>query len=164
MTRNEFDSFCKTLPATTHVVQWGGASVWKVGGKIFAICSNWGPDDKATSDLAAPARISFKCTDLSYQILCELSGVIPAPYLARAGWVQAYEDSQLTDDDLKSYITEAHQIIAAKLTKKTARRTGADEGLTPCISPGKQCVHLCVKGSKCAFEPAKCQGFIGTAH
>ncbi len=26
-----------SLPATTHVVQWGGAHVWKVGGKVFAV-------------------------------------------------------------------------------------------------------------------------------
>ncbi len=37
MNQRQFNAFCKTLPATTHVVQWGGASVWKVGGKVFAI-------------------------------------------------------------------------------------------------------------------------------
>ncbi len=26
-----------SLPATPHVVQWGGSDVWKVGGKVFAI-------------------------------------------------------------------------------------------------------------------------------
>ena len=36
MTRSEFDAYCAGLPATTNVVQWGNASVWKVGGKIFA--------------------------------------------------------------------------------------------------------------------------------
>ena len=38
MTRDEFNSFCDGLTATTHVVQWGNADVWKVGGKVFAIC------------------------------------------------------------------------------------------------------------------------------
>ena len=37
MTRDEYNAFCASLPATTHVVQWGGADVWKVGGKVFAI-------------------------------------------------------------------------------------------------------------------------------
>jgi len=122
--RNEFDAFCKGLKATTHVVQWGGASVWKVGGKIFAICSNWGPDNRETEDLGGEARISFKCSDLSYQILCELEGVIPAPYLARAKWVLAHQNSALSDDDIKSYIEEAHAIIAGKLTKKLQRELG----------------------------------------
>ncbi len=37
MTRDEFDSYCASLPHVTHVVQWGDASVWKIGGKVFAI-------------------------------------------------------------------------------------------------------------------------------
>lgn len=124
MTRDEFDTYCKSLKATTHVVQWGGASVWKVGGKIFAICSNWGPDEKEAEGTDGEARISFKCSDLSYQILCELDGVIPAPYLARAKWVLVKADSALSDEDVRSYIHDAHAIIAAKLTKKLQRELG----------------------------------------
>ncbi|WP_262689567.1 MmcQ/YjbR family DNA-binding protein [Kordiimonas aestuarii] len=123
MTRDEFDAYCGHLHATTHVVQWGGASVWKVGCKIFAICSNWGADEKETDDVSAPAGISFKCSDLSYQVLCELEGVIPAPYLARAKWVLVY-DGALSEDDLKSYLSDAHAIIGAKLTKKMQRELG----------------------------------------
>ena len=80
MTRDDFDAFCKSLPATTHVIQWGNASVWKVGGKIFAICSRWGDGDHQ--------RIGFKCSDMSYSLLTQQDGMIPAPYLARAKWVQ----------------------------------------------------------------------------
>jgi predicted DNA-binding protein (MmcQ/YjbR family) len=29
----EYNDFCGSLEATSHVVQWGGAHVWKVGGK-----------------------------------------------------------------------------------------------------------------------------------
>lgn len=128
MTRDEFDTYCKGLKATTHVVQWGGASVWKVGGKIFAICSNWGTDEnceeKEIEGTGGEARISFKCSDLSYQILCELGGVIPAPYLARAKWVLVKAGSVLSDDDVRSYIEEAHTIVASKLTKKMQRELG----------------------------------------
>jgi hypothetical protein len=31
MTLDEYNSFCGSLPFATHVVQWGGAHVWKVG-------------------------------------------------------------------------------------------------------------------------------------
>jgi predicted DNA-binding protein (MmcQ/YjbR family) len=117
MTRNEFDAFCASLPATTHVVQWGEASVWKVGGKIFAICSSW-----ATNGVDA---ISFKCSQLSYTILTELPGIVPAPYLARASWVQVRAPAALSQDDLIAHIEEAHRLIAAKLTR--AQR--ADLGL-----------------------------------
>ena len=116
MNRASFDKFCKQLPATTHVIQWGNASVWKVGGKIFAISSNWGEDDTEC--------VSFKCSDLSYQILTEQDGIYPAPYLARAKWVQVRGDKALSDQDVKNYITEAHKIIASKLTKKVRTELG----------------------------------------
>ncbi|UTW58209.1 MmcQ/YjbR family DNA-binding protein [Kordiimonas sp. SCSIO 12603] len=116
MTRDEFDAFCASLKATTNVIQWGDSSVWKVGGKIFAIAGIWGE--------GAHTKVSFKCSELSYQILCELEGVVPAPYLARAKWVQVQEDGALSDDDIKSYIEEAHEIIAGKLTKKLRTELG----------------------------------------
>ncbi|RUU07854.1 MmcQ/YjbR family DNA-binding protein, partial [Mesorhizobium sp. M6A.T.Ca.TU.002.02.2.1] len=28
MTLDDYNSFCASLPSTTHVVQWGGAHVW----------------------------------------------------------------------------------------------------------------------------------------
>jgi len=116
MTRDEFDAFCKSLPATTHVIQWGNASVWKVGGKIFAICSRWGDGDHQ--------RIGFKCSDMSYSLLTQQDGMIPAPYLARAKWVQMEKEGALSEEDLKAYITAAHKIIAAKLTKKARKELG----------------------------------------
>jgi predicted DNA-binding protein (MmcQ/YjbR family) len=123
MTRDEFNNYCQSLKSTTNVIQWEGASVWKVGGKIFAIASNWGPDNPAqnSDDFT---KISFKCSDLSYQILCELDGIIPAPYLARAKWVQVEKAGAIDDDTIKSYIAEAHAIIAAKLTKKLQKELG----------------------------------------
>jgi hypothetical protein len=32
-----YNAFCGSLPHTGHVVQWGGAHVWKVATKVFAI-------------------------------------------------------------------------------------------------------------------------------
>ena len=116
MTRDEFDVFCKSLKATTNVIQWGNATVWKVGGKIFAICSHWGKGEEQ--------KIAFKCSDFSYMVLIEQDGIIPAPYLARAKWVQLHSAIAMTDDEIKTYITEAHKIIAAKLTKVKQRELG----------------------------------------
>ncbi|WP_417682205.1 MmcQ/YjbR family DNA-binding protein [Roseibium sp.] len=118
MTRTEFDAYCAGLPATTNVVQWGNASVWKVGGKIFAVCSSWGEGSKQ--------RIAFKCSDLSYMMLTEEDGIVPAPYLARAKWVQVSKDKALSDEDLKTYISTAHGLVAGKLTKKLRQELGID--------------------------------------
>ncbi|MBD8891743.1 MmcQ/YjbR family DNA-binding protein [Roseibium litorale] len=116
MTRGEFDIYCGALPKATHVIQWGNASVWKVGGKIFAICSGWGG---ANGD-----RISFKCSDLSYAMLIQEPGIIPAPYLARAKWVMIEQAGALTGDEIRAYIASAHKLIAATLTRKVRAELG----------------------------------------
>ena len=116
MTRDEFDYFCQSLKSTTNVIQWGNASVWKIGGKIFAICSHWGEGDHQ--------KIGFKCSDLSYRVLIEQDNIVPAPYLARAKWVQLQNDKAMSDADIKSYIVEAYKIIASKLSLKKQRELG----------------------------------------
>jgi predicted DNA-binding protein (MmcQ/YjbR family) len=120
MNREAFDEFCATLPAATHVIQWGNASAWKLGGKLFAVCSGWGEG----KDESEPEKICFKCTDMSYELLCGLKGVIPAPYLARAKFVQVLADNELGDEDMRAYIVQAHSIIAGKLTKTMRAELG----------------------------------------
>ena len=116
MTRDEFDAYCSTLPQSTHVIQWGNASVWKVGGKIFAICSGWGGTNGD--------RISFKCSDLSYTMLTQEPGILPAPYLARAKWVQLEQPESLTGDEIRAYIATAHKLIVSTLTRKLRAELG----------------------------------------
>ncbi len=117
MTYEEYNAFCETLPATTHVVQWGGAHVWKVGGKVFAI-GGW--------DDGEEAHITFKTSPIAFEILQEQPGLRPAPYLAPRGmkWIQHYEKPGLSDDDLKVYIKESHRIVASGLTKKKQKELG----------------------------------------
>ncbi len=116
MTRDEFDRFCAGLQAATNVIQWGNASVWKVGGKIFAICSGWGQGEGP--------KFSFKCSDLAFEILPQMPDIIPAPYLARAKWVQLENPDALSSDEFKKHIIAAYEIITAKLTKKLQKELG----------------------------------------
>ena len=62
MTLDEYNAFCASLPATTHVVQWGASHVWKVGSKVFAIASEWhgGPGNP---------YFTFKTSELAFVIL-----------------------------------------------------------------------------------------------
>jgi predicted DNA-binding protein (MmcQ/YjbR family) len=110
MTREEFNAFCRALPATSHVVQWGGAEVWKVGGKVFAI-GRW--------DEGEP-RFTFKVSDLSYEILQDMPGLRPAPYLASRGlkWIQHFAKPGLSDEELKDYFRQSHSLVASGLSKK----------------------------------------------
>ncbi len=107
--RDQFERFILDLPSVTLVHQWGNASVGKVGDKIFALFSIWNDSDEW--------HVSFKCSDLSFDMLPNLEGITKAKYLARAKWVDVSPNSELTLDDVGAYIVEAHRLIACKLTK-----------------------------------------------
>lgn len=117
MTRRGYNRFCRSLPATTHVVQWGGADVWKVGGKVFAI-GGWSEGPAST--------VVFKCSEMAFDILKEKPGCRPAPYLASRGmkWIQRYSAATLDDAALRDYLRESHRLVAAKLTKKLRAELG----------------------------------------
>lgn len=121
MTYEEFNAFCAGLPATTHVVQWGGADVWKVGGKVFAV-GGW------NGGTGRPAY-TFKVSPLSYDILKEQPGLRPAPYLASRGmkWIQHYDTPGLDDTALRDYLTESHRLVSLGLTKKLQRELGLNQ-------------------------------------
>ncbi len=120
MTYDEFNEFCRSLTATTYVVQWGGAHVWKVGGKVFAI-GGWADDQEA---------YTFKTSDISYEILRNQPGLRPAPYLASRGmkWIQHYAKPGLSDDALKDYLRRSHIIVSQGLSKKKQRALGLNQG------------------------------------
>jgi len=120
MTRDDYNAFCAALPATSHVVQWGGADVWKVGGKVFAI---------GRYDSAGGFAVTFKCSWASFDILKEQPGLRPAPYLASRGmsWIQRFGDEAMEDDALLDYLRESHRLIAAKLSRATRKTLGLPE-------------------------------------
>ncbi|MGG6269297.1 MmcQ/YjbR family DNA-binding protein [Leptolyngbya sp. AN03gr2] len=117
MTQDDFNSFCSSLPATNHVVQWGGSDVWKVGGKVFAIC--------ALSNNGLPG-ITFKTSETAYEMLREMPGLRPAPYLASRGmkWIQRHDHPGLSDDDLRSYIAESYDIVVLSFSRKKRTELG----------------------------------------
>jgi predicted DNA-binding protein (MmcQ/YjbR family) len=120
MTLDDYQRFCGDLPATTHVVQWGGSHVWKVGGKVFAV-GGWAKD--SDDDVMA---VSFKCSDIVFEVLRDAPGCKPAPYLASRGmtWIQCYDRSSVSTQELKGHIKASHALVAAKLTKKVRAELG----------------------------------------
>ena len=116
MTRDEFNAFCASLPQSTHVVQWGNSDVWKVGGKVYAI-SGWNDGKDA---------FTFKVSDMAFEILPDMQGVRPAPYMASRGlkWVQHYAEPGLSDTELRNHIGYSYDMIIAKLTKKKRAELG----------------------------------------
>ncbi len=119
MTREDYDAFCGGLPRATQVVQWGDASVWKISGKVFAI-GGW----SSAPDFA----VSFKCSQASFEILTQLPGLRPAPYLAFRGlsWVQRIDGRSLGDDDLRDYVRGSYALVLAGLSNRTQRALGVE--------------------------------------
>ena len=98
---------CRAFPGVTEDVKWGNDLVFSVAGKMFAVI-----------DLDPPHAVAFKCTDESFGELIERTGIIPAPYLARAMWVQETEFGEALDlRELRALLKAAYETVVAKLPK-----------------------------------------------
>ena len=120
MTLDDYNAFCASLPATTHVVQWGGAHVWKVGGKVFAI-AGWSDGEVLA--------VTFKTSEMAFDILKDQPGCRPAPYLASRGmkWIQRQTGESMDDAALRDYLRESRRLVALGLTKKVRQELGLDQ-------------------------------------
>ncbi|WP_323783583.1 MmcQ/YjbR family DNA-binding protein [Thalassovita sp.] len=116
MTRDGFNRFCTGFPATSHVVQWGNADVWKVADKVLAICG-WADGRDA---------FTFKVSKLAFEVLSDQPGLRPAPYLASRGmsWIQHYDAPGLSDPELRQHIEASYGLVAAGLSQKKRRELG----------------------------------------
>lgn len=117
MTLDDYNAFCATLSHTTHVVQWGGSHVWKVAGKLFAV-AGW--------DDGVVVGITFKTSDMSFDMLKDSPGCRPAPYLASRGmkWIQRTGPETLDDAALRDYLRESHRLVTLNLTRKVRAELG----------------------------------------
>ncbi len=121
MTLDEYNAFCGQLAHTSHAVQWGNANVWKVAGKVFAI-GGW-------QDVGEELHVTFKVSDMSYDLLQEQPGCRPAPYLASRGvkWIQRTGRESLDDEGLMDYLRESYRLVSLGLTKKMQRELGLNQ-------------------------------------
>jgi predicted DNA-binding protein (MmcQ/YjbR family) len=101
-------SYCTSLPHVTEKVQWGDDLVFKVGGKMFCVAY-----------LGVPTHLSFRPSDEHRFELLEVEGVIPAPYMARAGWVSVREMKAVGAPEIRKGIRASYDYYFAKLPKKT---------------------------------------------
>ena len=116
MNLSSYNSYCATLPQSEHVVQWGGMDVWKVAGKLFAMARE--KDDGF--------QVTFKTSDIAYEVLRQEPGLRPAPYLASRGmkWIQHYAEPGLDDENLRIHIEASYRMAIERLTKKKRAELG----------------------------------------
>src|SRR3954466_12692040 len=122
-------TICRALPGVTEDIKWGSDLVFSVGGKMFTVVNT----DR-------PHTVAFKCTPETFAELIERDGIIPAPYMARAMWVQERSVGDVLDRrELDALIKTSYELVSAKLPKskrpgvpppRNAKRTPAGRART----------------------------------
>lgn len=112
MDRVAIGEACLALPGVTLDHPFGDHhDAYRIGGKMFVMVGEEG-------------GVSFKVSDIAYEILTETGKARPAPYLARAKWVNLPDPAAWDVDELTEHFAIGHRIVAAKLTKKTRADLG----------------------------------------
>lgn len=101
--------FCAALPHATGDIKWGVDQVYSIGSKMFCV---------AYIDPKGKHTVSFKVDDDLFLSYTDRDGFIPAPYMARAKWVQIIDFKKVSDGELKALIRRSYELVALKLTKK----------------------------------------------
>ena len=107
--------FCATLPHATGDVKWDVDQVYSIGGRMFCV---------ACVDSKKQSSVAFKVDDDLFLSYSDRDGFIPAPYMARAKWVQIIDLKKVSDAELKALIKRSYELVALKLTKKLRAEFG----------------------------------------
>jgi predicted DNA-binding protein (MmcQ/YjbR family) len=113
---------CLAMPGAVEEFPFGPApSVFKVGGKIFAI-----------SDLdSRPLQVSLKCEpDLAVQLRATYPAIAPGYHLNKRHWNTVTVDGSISDATVSDMVEDSYDLVVAGLPKAAAKRFGphrADE-------------------------------------
>jgi predicted DNA-binding protein (MmcQ/YjbR family) len=112
MNRQALRRHCLALKGTTIDHPWDAKhDAFKVGGKMFAVVGSKG-------------GLSFKASDIGFEVLTATGKAEPAPYMARGKWVQVDDWESWPDAELADHLERAYELIAGKLTKKVRMELG----------------------------------------
>jgi predicted DNA-binding protein (MmcQ/YjbR family) len=101
-------NLCLSFPKVTEEEVWENDLTFKVAGKMFA----------HSVLVPAPVWLSFKASPESFAELTERTGIIPAPYLARAKWVALETKDALSPDELSQLLRTSYDMVVAKLPQR----------------------------------------------
>ena len=119
-------AFCAKLPGATRELKWPDGDsvhpVFSIGGKMFAMFT-------LRADQLIE-QVMFKADDARFLELTGRQGFMPAPNLAKAKWVEVDESAvdatrRLSDTEARQLLTEAYQVVMARLSKKMQREIAA---------------------------------------
>ena len=98
-----------TLPGAVVDVKWGADECASVGGKMYAVFG---------IARGRAQNVSFKVDAERFLELTDRPGIVPAPYLARAHWVQVEDAKALSDDEARALVDRSHALVLAKLPRR----------------------------------------------
>jgi predicted DNA-binding protein (MmcQ/YjbR family) len=118
MDGEELRAKCLALAGASEEFPFGGeVSVFKVAGKMFALC----PLDEE------PLRLSVKCQpDLAVQLRAAHPAIVPGYHLSKRHWNTITLDGSLPDQMISEMIVDSYDLVVASLPK--ARRPGLPNG------------------------------------
>ncbi|RDZ27855.1 MmcQ/YjbR family DNA-binding protein [Lysobacter silvisoli] len=99
-------------PGVVEDLKWKEVTVFSVGGRMFCAWRLQGPE---------PGGLSFRVEDERFLELTERPGFRPAPYLARAHWVNVPQPERLPAAELRALLRRSYELIRARLSKKLQR-------------------------------------------
>ena len=115
MTPARIRAWCHSLPGATYDFKWDVDHVYSVGGKMFAVVYDARKGEET---------VSFKVDDSRFLELTDRPGIVPAPYLARAKWVQVRGLRVLHEKELKELVARSHALVASKLPRAIRESLG----------------------------------------
>jgi predicted DNA-binding protein (MmcQ/YjbR family) len=117
MDTTTLDRLLLAWPGTRAEAKWGNDWTYVVGERMFAVL---GLGDANGFSLA------FKAGPERFLELTDRPGVIPAPYLARAHWVQLTSARALSAAELRTLLRASYELVAAKLPRRTRLALGIE--------------------------------------
>ncbi len=114
MDREKMLAYCRALPAATEEFPFGPeTAVFKVGGKMFALCD-------LTGD---PPSVGVKCEPgLAVHLRATYAAVQPGYHLNKKHWNTVTLDSSIPDDELAEMVRDSHALVLAGLSKRERER------------------------------------------
>lgn len=100
-------NICTRLPYVTEDIKWEKDLCFLIGNKMFCV-----------ANLELPLTVSFKVPDEAFADLCNLPGIVPAPYVARYSWILVEDTNRFTSKQWEHYIMQSYNLVKEKLPKK----------------------------------------------
>ena len=118
LTRKAYNQVCSRLAGATFVQQWGGAQVWKVAGKMFALI---GVDTD-------PVHLSLKCDpDLALELRAEFPDSISGAYhMNKKHWNTIVCDQSVPVYDIEDCIGHSYDLVVAALPRAAREALPSD--------------------------------------